>query len=91
MIPPAQQYFRWGTQARRIYDLLACGPATGDQIVRQTRILGYQKQIALIRKRISGTGVTVKTRPLNGRRNRWEYRLGLVNTANMEETNGRQI
>lgn len=82
MIPEASQYFRWGTQARRIYDLLACGPATGDQIVRQTRILGYQKQIALIRRRISGTGVTVKTCPINGRRNRWEYRLAVFNPDN---------
>ena len=79
MIPPASQYFKWGTQARRVYDLLACGPATGDQIVRQTKIPSYQKQIAIIRKRLAGTGVTVKTRPVNWRRNRWEYRLGLEN------------
>ena len=76
MIPEASKHFKWGTQSRRIYDLLVCGPATGDQIARQTQIHNYQKQIALIRKRISGTGVTVKTRPINGRRNRWEYRLG---------------
>jgi hypothetical protein len=78
MLPEAQRFFTFGTQARRIYDLLACGPATGDQIARQTKITGYQKQIALIRKRISSTGVTVKARPLNGRRNRWEYRLGVT-------------
>lgn len=78
MIPPAAQYFPWGTQQRRIYDLLACGPATGEQIVRQTKVLGFQKQIALIRKRLEGTGVTVKASPVNGRRNRWEYRLGVV-------------
>jgi len=77
MIPRAEKYFRWGTQARRLYDLLACGPATGDQIVRQTRIIGYPKKIGEIRRKIAGTGVTVKARPINGRRNRWEYRLAV--------------
>jgi len=80
MIPPAHKYFSYGTQARRIYDLLACGPATGDQIVRQTHIPGYQKKIGEIRRRIAGTGVTVKARPINGRRNRWEYRLAVEKT-----------
>lgn len=78
MIPPASQYFKWGTQARRVYDLLACGPATGDQIVRQTKIIGFQKQIAIIRKRLAGTGVTVKARPVNWRRRQYEYRLGVL-------------
>lgn len=79
MIPQASKYFSWGTQPRRVYDLLCCGPATGDQIVKQTGILKYQQVIGLIRKRLTRTGVTVKARPINGRRNRWEYRLGLVN------------
>lgn len=84
MLPIASKYFRWGTQARRIYDLLSCGPVTGDQIVAQTRIINYQKQIAEIRERLSGTGVTVKSFPINGKRTRWAYRLGTVHQG-MEE------
>ena len=36
---------------------------------------GYAKIVAQIRRRIAETGVTVKARPVNGRRNLWEYRL----------------
>ena len=75
MIPKASEYFRWGTQARRLYDRLSCGPATAAEIVRELHIYGYSKIVAEIRKRIAGTGVTVKARPVNGRRNLWEYRL----------------
>ncbi len=78
-LPQASKFFRWGTQARRIYDLLACGPATGDQIVAQTHIINYQKQISQIRERLAGTGVTVKSFPINGKRTHWAYRIGLVN------------
>jgi hypothetical protein len=79
MAEPGHKYFRYGTQARRIYDLLSYGPATGDQIVRQTGILNYHKIIGEIRKRLDGSGVTVKASPrVNGRRNLWEYRLGFV-------------
>jgi len=78
MLPAPHRIARWGTQARRVYDLLYCGPATGDQIVRQTHVHQYGKKIAQIRRRLAGTGVTVKARPLNGRRSRWEYRLGLT-------------
>ena len=77
MIPKASEHFRWGTQTRRVYDLLACGPATGAQIARQTGIVSYHKIISEIRERLSGTGVTVKARPINGRRKLWEYRLGV--------------
>ena len=75
MIPKASEHFRWGTQARRLYDRLSCGPATAAEIVRELHIYGYSKIVAEIRKRIAGTGVTVKARPVNGRRNLWEYRL----------------
>lgn len=79
MIPEASQYFAWGTQARKLYDRLTCGPATAREIVRELHIYQYQKKISEIRRAISGTGVTVKARPINGRRNHWEYRLGVVN------------
>ena len=79
MIPEASQYFAWGTQARRLYDRLTCGPATAREIVRELHIYQYSKKISEIRRAISGTGVTVKARPINGRRNHWEYRLGVVN------------
>jgi hypothetical protein len=75
MLPEARKYFKWGTQSRRIYDLLSCGPATGDQIATETRIYNYQKIIAEIKERLAGSGVTVKSWPLNGKRTRWAYRL----------------
>lgn len=81
MIPPAERHFKWGTQARRLYDFLACGPATGDRIARQTRVYNYHRVLAVIRRRLEGTGVTVKARPVDGRRRRWEYRLGTVKGA----------
>jgi hypothetical protein len=81
MLPEASKHFRWGTQARRLYDFLACGPATGDQIAMQTKIINYQKIISEIRERLKGTGVTVKAFPVNGKRTRWAYRLG---TQDME-------
>lgn len=80
MTPEASRYFRWGTQARRLYDRLACGPATAAEIVRELHIYSYQKKISEIRQALDGTGVTVKARPINGRRNLWEYRLGVVNS-----------
>lgn len=79
MIPEASQYFRWGTQTRRLYDRLSCGPATAAEIVHELRIYNYQKRISEIRCAIDGTGVTVKARPINGRKNLWEYRLGIIN------------
>ena len=79
MIPQAHKYFRYGTQARRLYDRLVCGPATAPEIVRELHIYSYHKKISEIRRAIAGTGVTVKARPVNGRRNLWEYRLGLIN------------
>lgn len=75
MLPAAWEYFNWGTQSRRLYDRLSCGPVTAREIVRELHIYGYHKKIAEIRRRISGTGVTVKARPVNGRRSHWEYRL----------------
>jgi hypothetical protein len=80
MTPEASRYFRWGTQARRLYDRLTCGPATAAEIVRELHIYQYSKKISEIRRAIAGTGVTVKARPVNGRRNLWEYRLGVVNS-----------
>lgn len=77
MIPAASRYFRHGTQVRRLYDLLSYGPVTGTEIVRELKIHNYQKKISEIRTRIAGTGVTVKARPINGRKNRWEYRLAM--------------
>ena len=76
MIPAAHNYFRYGTQSRKLYDRLACGPATAHEIVRSLHINQYQKKISEIRHALNGTGVTVKERPINGRRNLWEYRLG---------------
>ena len=78
MIPEAHRHFRWGTQARKLYDRLACGPITAAQIVRELNIYQYQKKIAEVRRAIDGTGVTVKAQPVNGRRKGWEYRLGVV-------------
>jgi hypothetical protein len=79
MTPEASRYFRWGTQARRLYDRLTCGPATAAEIVRELHIYQYQKKIGEIRKAIAGTGVTVKARPVNHRRNLFEYRLAVEN------------
>jgi len=79
MTPEASKYFRWGTQSRKLYERLACGPVTGAEISRKLKIHQYPKKIAEIRERIAGTGVTVKARPVNGRRNSWEYRLGVEN------------
>jgi hypothetical protein len=77
MTPEASRYFRWGTQSRKLYERLTCGPVTGSEIVRKLKIHHCHKKIAEIRERIAGTGVTVKARPINGRRNSWEYRLGV--------------
>lgn len=82
MNPEASKYFKWGTQSRKLYERLACGPVTAREIVRELKIHQYHKKLSEIRSRIAGTGVTVKARPIaiNGRRNRWEYRLGIENT-----------
>lgn len=88
MTPEASRYFRWGTQSRRLYERLTCGPATAAEIVRELHIYQYQKKIGEIRRAIAGTGVTVKARPVNGRRNLWEYRLGVVNRPDPEPYGG---
>lgn len=75
MLPDASEHFRWGTQARRLYDRMSCGPVTARDIVSGLGIFGYAKVLGEIRRRLAGTGVTVKARPVNGRRNFWEYRL----------------
>lgn len=75
MLPKASQHFPWGTRERRVYDLLACGPQTGIRIARMMRIRSVKKVVAEIRRRIDGTGVTIKTRPVNGHKQIVEYRL----------------
>lgn len=85
MTPIASQYFRWGTQSRKLYERLTWGPVTATEIVRELKIHQYRKKISEIRTRIAGTGVTVKARPINGRRNLWEFRLGVENTGNRED------
>jgi len=77
MIPEASNYFRWGTQSRKLYERLTYGPATSAEISRKMKIHHCHKKIAEIRERIAGTGVTVKARPINGRQNAWEYRLAV--------------
>ena len=89
MTPVASQYFRWGTQSRKLYDRLACGPVTGSEIVRELKIHQYHKKISEIRARIAGTGVTVKARPINGRRKLKEYRLGVENAGNNDFSSNR--
>jgi hypothetical protein len=81
--PVASDYFRWGTQSRKLYDRLVCGPVTDAEIVRQLKIHKYNTKISEIRSRIAGTGVTVKAKPIDGRRRGrliWEFRLALENT-----------
>lgn len=69
--------FQWGTQAHRLYERLTYGPIHNTEIARPPlSILGYSKLIAKIRHALEGTGVTVKTRPINRRRTLIEYRLG---------------
>lgn len=75
MTPAAHKYFRHGTQARRLYDLMTYGPVTPADIVRETRIYNYHQIIDKIRRRLVGTGVTVKARPVNCHRDIWEYRI----------------
>ena len=77
MIPAAHLYFRYGTQTRKLYDRLVCGPATSRQIVRSLHITQYEEEISAIRKALICTNITVKARAINGRRNLWEYRLGV--------------
>lgn len=86
MTPEAHRYFRWGTQSRRLYERLTFGPVTAAQIVRELHIYQYQKKIGEIRRAIAGTGVTVKACPVNGRRNLWEYRLGIVQDGHEVQT-----
>jgi hypothetical protein len=88
MIPAAHIYFRWGTQARRLYDLLACGPATPSKIVRELHIYNYHQVIDEIRRTLDGTGVTVKSSPVNGRRTVWEYRLARMDAPDCERNSG---
>lgn len=83
--PIASRYFRWGTQSRKLYDRLTWGPVTGSEIVRELKIHQYHKKISEIRSRIAGTGVTVKARPINGRRKLCEYRLAIENVGNSDE------
>lgn len=76
--------FRWGTQAHRLYERLTCGPICNVEMSRPPlSILHYGKKIAEIREKLQGTGVTVKTRPIDHRRKLIEYRLG-VETPNHE-------
>lgn len=81
MIPEACRYFRWGTQKRKLYDRLACGPVTAAEIVRDLRIYNYHQVIFGVRRALFGTGVTVKGSPINGKKNHWEFRLGTVNPS----------
>ena len=60
---------------------MACGPVTARDIVMQLGIFGYAKVLCDIRRRLAGTGVTVKARPVNGRRNFWEYRLATSDSS----------
>ena len=76
MIPAAHLYFRYGTQTRKLYERLVCGPVTSKQIVYGLHISQFQEHISAICKALICTGITVKARPVNGRRNLWEYRLG---------------
>ena len=78
VIPEASKHFRWGTQKRRLYDRLTCGPVTSAEIVRDLHIYGYHKIISEIRRKLHGTGVTVKARPTEGRSRPWEFRLGVT-------------
>lgn len=87
MIPEASRYFRWGTQSRRLYDRLVCGPVTSSEISRM-KIYQVDKHMATIRKRIAGTGVTVKVRQLcDGRRRTREFRLGVEDIKGKPFTN----
>ena len=77
MIPEASKHFKWGTQSRKLYDRLACGPVTSTEIGRM-KIHHLDKHITKIRERIAGTGVTVKVRHIDdGRRRIREFRLGV--------------
>lgn len=77
MIPDASKYFHWGTQARKLYDRLACGPVTSTEIGRM-KIHQVDKKIGEIKERIAGTGVTVKVRKINdGHRRFREFRLAI--------------
>jgi hypothetical protein len=84
MTPVASQYFRWGTQSRKLYERLTCGPVTSSEIVQKLKIYHCHKKISEIRTRIAGTGITVKARPIQGRRKSWEFRLGVENIENKE-------
>jgi hypothetical protein len=53
-------------------------------------IYQYQKKLAEIRKALDGTGVTVKARPVNGRRNLWEYRLGIQEESTKQVSGGEE-
>jgi hypothetical protein len=88
MTPEASRYFRWGTQSRRLYERLMCGPATAAEIVRELHIYNYHGVIADVRSALEGTGVTIKARPINGRRNLWEYRLARVDGPGPEQYGG---
>lgn len=81
MTPEASRYFRWGTQSRKLYERLTYGPVTKAEISQKLKIHHCDKKIAEIRERISGTGVTVKAMPVNGRRNGWEFRLAMENAG----------
>ena len=86
-MPVASEYFRWGTQSRKLYERLTYGPVTSSEISRM-KIHQVDKQMDKIKKRIAGTGVTVKVRPINdGCRRYREFRLGLEHIENREASN----
>ncbi|MBN1545725.1 MAG: hypothetical protein JW902_03605 [Syntrophaceae bacterium] len=90
MIPEASRFFKWGTQSRRLYDRLVCGPVTRSEISRM-KIHQVDKHLATIKERIAGTGVTVKVRQIcEGRRRSREFRLGVETIEVKTFINGAQ-
>lgn len=73
--------FQWGTQPHRFYERLTYGPIHNVEIPKELGILQYSKIISKVRKALAGTGVTVKTRPVNQRGNLVEYRLGMEQSS----------
>jgi len=67
--------YAWGTQKYRLLERLQRGPVLNSEIVDCLRIFNYHGALADLRRDLSGHNVEIAARPVNKKRNHWEYKL----------------
>jgi hypothetical protein len=67
--------YPWGTHKHRLLDRLQRGPVLNSEIVDCLRIFNYHAAITDLRRDLSFKNVEIIARPVNKKRNHWEYKL----------------